>query len=116
MAGARSDYGIKRYIDETKRLFSVLEIRLAKADWLVADKYSIADIASFSWVRGSPMWLGIELDGWPGLKRWVERIEKRPAVERAMNVPPRMRTEEEMREMVKSMQGRIDAMTNSDLH
>ena len=59
MAGAYSAYGIKRYIDETKRLFDVLESRLSNADWLAGDKYTLADIASFSWVRAASI---IELD------------------------------------------------------
>ena len=44
MAPVYSAYGIKRYVDETKRLFGVLEIRLSKAEWLAGDKYTIADI------------------------------------------------------------------------
>ncbi|KAL9112170.1 MAG: hypothetical protein Q9227_003547 [Pyrenula ochraceoflavens] len=116
MAGARSDYSINRYLEETKRLFSVLELQLSKTDYLVANKYSIADIASFAWVRGAPMWLHIELDAWPGLKRWHDRIAERKAVERAKKVPPMARNEEEMREMVRGMQARVDGMVNSDLH
>lgn len=51
MAGAKSEYGQKRYLDETKRLYSVLESQLSKTDYLVGNKYTIADIANFSWVR-----------------------------------------------------------------
>lgn len=72
MAGARSLYGIKRYSDETKRLYSVLESRLPKADWLAGDKYTIADIACYSWVRESPIILKFDLNGWPGVARWLE--------------------------------------------
>jgi glutathione S-transferase len=116
MAGARSDYGIKRYIDETKRLYSVLELRLSKADWLAGDKYTIADIANYSWVRSSPVLLDIDLSEWPGVDRWVKRIDARPAVEKAKNVPPRRMTPEEAKEMFAKMKAKIDAMENTDKH
>lgn len=54
MASVYSSYGINRYTGETKRLYDVLESRLSKADWLAGDKYTIADIASYSWVVSSP--------------------------------------------------------------
>lgn len=49
-APVKLDYPIKRYVEETYRLFGVLEIGLQNADYLANDKYSIADIASFPWV------------------------------------------------------------------
>ena len=116
MASVRSDYGIKRYIDETKRLYSVLELRLSKADWLAGDKYTIADIANYSWVRSGPVLLDIDLSEWPGVDRWVKRIDARPAVEKAKNVPPRRMTPEEVTEMFAKMRAKIDAMENTDKH
>lgn len=116
MAGARSDYGIKRYLDETKRLYSVLESRLSQADWLAGDKYTIADIANYSWVRSGPVLLEIDLSQWPGVDRWVKKIDARPAVEKAKNVPPSTRTPEEMKEMFSNMRAKIQAMENTDKH
>jgi glutathione S-transferase len=116
MAKVRSDYGIERYIDETKRLFSVLEIRLSEADWLVGDKYTIADIASYTWVTSAPMFLEIQLDEWPGLKKWHDRIDARKAVASAKNIPPKPFTQEQFEEMVKGMRAKIDAMENTDKH
>ena len=116
MAGARSDYGIKRYIDETKRLYSVLEIRLSKADWLAGDKYTLADIANYSWVRAGPVLLELDLSEWPGVEKWVKRIDERPAVKKALNVPPSTRSPEEMKEMFTKMRAKIDAMENTDKH
>ena len=116
MAGARSDYAIKRYIDETKRLYGVLELRLSKADWLAGDKYTIADIANYSWVRSGPVLLDIDLSEWPGIDKWVKRIDARPAVQKAKNVPPSSRTPEEVKEMFANMRARIDAMENTDKH
>ncbi|MCJ1429070.1 hypothetical protein MMC29_006983, partial [Sticta canariensis] len=49
-APVKLDYPIKRYVEETYRLYGVLEIGLQNADYLANNKYSIADIASFSWV------------------------------------------------------------------
>src|SRR5256885_13513311 len=114
MAAVRSDYGIKRYIEETKRLYGVLESRLSKADWLAGEKYTLADIASYSWVRSGPLLLEIDLSEWPGVDRWVKRIDARPAVQKAKNVPPGTRNLEEIREMFKNMRARIDAMENKD--
>lgn len=116
MAGARSDYGIKRYMDETKRLYSVLESRLSHADWLAGDKYTLADMANFTWVRAGPLILDIDLSEWPGVDKWVKRIEARDAFKRAKDIPPSPRSDEEMLEMFKKMRAKIDAMDNTDKH
>ncbi len=86
-------YAIERYQKETRRLYEVLNRRLTGRDYLVGD-YSIADIASFTWVRAHD-WSGISLDGLDDLRRWLERIEARPAVQRGLMVPePRERKSE----------------------
>lgn len=110
MAGAYSEYGIKRYTDETKRLFDVLESRLSKADWLAGDKYTIADIASYSWVRAAPVFLGIELNAWPGIEKWTKRISERPAVQKAETIPEGTRSAEEMSKLAQSMRARVASM------
>ncbi|KAG5638256.1 hypothetical protein H0H81_001025 [Sphagnurus paluster] len=73
-----------RYTDETERLYGVLEMRLADRDHLVGPgrgKYTIADINAHPWVAGHK-WAGVEsLDRWPNMKRWVEGIAERPAVQ-----------------------------------
>ncbi|KAF9484019.1 glutathione S-transferase [Pholiota conissans] len=83
-------YAKKRYLDETKRLYGVLEIRLKGRDWLVGPgkgKYSIADIKAFPWVR-IHAFAGIEtLDEWPSVKAWVERNSARPLTQLGLNVP-----------------------------
>ena len=116
MAGAYSAYGIKRYTDETKRLFDVLESRLKDHDWLAGDKYTLADIASYSWARAAPLILEVGLDGWPGVASWVKKIEDRPAVKKARNVPPSSRSEEDVKHMFKSMRDKVDSMKNTDKH
>lgn len=76
---------IERYQREVKRLFEVLNTRLADHQYLAGD-YSIADIASFCWVRGHK-WSGVELDGLPHLQRWKDEIAARPAVQKGLSVP-----------------------------
>lgn len=78
-------YAIERYQRESRRLFEVLERRLRDHEWL-ADDYSIADIATFPWVRGHE-WIGVSLEGLDGVQRWIERMEARPAVQRGLAVP-----------------------------
>ena len=76
---------IERYQKETKRLYEVVERRLCDRDYL-CDEYSIADIASWSWVNFHE-WAGLSLDELPRMKDWFERIGKRPAVDRGLCVP-----------------------------
>ena len=81
----RSPYAINRYLNETKRLYSVLESRLQGREYLV-DTFGIADIKTWAWVRIGPR-TGVSLDDFPNLKAWVERIDARPAVQRGLKVP-----------------------------
>jgi len=78
-------FAIDRYHRECRRLFEVLDIRLAGHEYLAGD-YSIADIANWSWVHTYP-WSGVEIDGLDHLKRWLEAIGNRPAVQRGRLVP-----------------------------
>eukprot|EP01120_Amphizonella_sp_Union-15-10_P006710 TRINITY_DN219_c0_g2_i2.p1 TRINITY_DN219_c0_g2~~TRINITY_DN219_c0_g2_i2.p1 ORF type:complete len:241 (-),score=73.19 TRINITY_DN219_c0_g2_i2:7-681(-) len=78
-APEKIEYAIKRYQDETRRLYSVLERALEGKEYLVNNQYSVADILNFSWVLIHD-YCGVTLDGLPNLKKWVERIAKRPAV------------------------------------
>ncbi|CCA73061.1 probable theta class glutathione s-transferase [Serendipita indica DSM 11827] len=83
-------YAINRYLEETKRLYSVLEIRLNDREFLAGPgkgTYSIADINAFPWVNGHAF-TGIEsLDAWPGVKAWVARIQAREQVQAGIAVP-----------------------------
>ena len=78
-------YAIKRYSDETRRLYGVMETRLNEATFL-ADEYSIADIATFPWVARYE-WHKVDLNDFPAVKRWFDKIAARPAVARGMTVP-----------------------------
>lgn len=77
---------IDRYQHETRRLYEVLDGRLKGRDWL-ADDYSIADIANFTWVHVH-FWAGVEVEGLDNLQAWMERMRARPAVQKGLNVPP----------------------------
>ncbi|CAI7642918.1 unnamed protein product [Penicillium crustosum] len=115
-ANTRSDYAIQRYINETRRLYSVLESRLKESPYLAGEKYTIADIASFSWVRGAPVSLEIDLSEFPALKKWVEEIDRRAAVQKGVDVPHSTRTPEQKAEIFRNFRAKIDAMTTSDQH
>jgi GSH-dependent disulfide-bond oxidoreductase len=84
-APERIPYAIDRYQREVRRLFEVLDTRLSDHEFLAGD-YSIADIASWAWVRGYK-WSGVALDGLPHLTRWLDAIGTRPAVKRGVDVP-----------------------------
>jgi glutathione S-transferase len=76
---------IDRYQNESRRLFEVLERRLAESEWL-AGEYSIADIANWCWVR-TYKWSGVSIEGLPNLRRWLDAMRERPACQRGIEVP-----------------------------
>lgn len=84
------------------------------SDYLVGGKYSIADIASFSWARAAWM-IDIDVSEFPGVKAWIDRINAREAVKKGLKVGAG-KSEEEMKEMFKGMRAKIQAMDNSDKH
>jgi GST-like protein len=78
-------YAIERYTNEARRMYGVIDKRLSTSKWLGCGEFSIADIATWPWLRN---WKnqGVELDEYPHLKAWFERIEQRPAVQRGVQV------------------------------
>ncbi|KAL2044510.1 hypothetical protein N7G274_003215 [Stereocaulon virgatum] len=91
-APEKIDYAIKRYQTETKRLYQVLEDRLAeqskagsKGPWLVGDKMTIADLACFSWVNWD-VWAGVKVKAFKLLSHWADRINDRPAIPKGLDV------------------------------
>ena len=75
-----------RYKNETRRLYEVMDRRLGEVEYLAGD-YSIADIATWSWVH-THRWSRIPVDGLDNLQRWIEVIRARPAVQRGILLPP----------------------------
>jgi GST-like protein len=78
-------YAIERYGKETRRLYGVLNGHLKDHAYL-AEEYSIADIATYPWVARHE-WHKVDLNDFPGVKRWFDAITARPAVQKGMNVP-----------------------------
>jgi GST-like protein len=84
-------YAIERYVNESRRLFNVIEKQLGQTAAYLAGDYSIADMATYPWVSGikrEPE----QLESRPNLRRWLEQIGERPAVKRGVavmaNLPP----------------------------
>lgn len=71
---------------ETERLVGVLNTALEGKEYLVGNKYSIADIASYGWVD-MLNFSGVEIDDFPNVKAWWERISARPAVQKGAAIP-----------------------------
>jgi len=74
-------YAIERYVNETRRLFKVLNDRLVNCRY-ISGEYSIADIACYPWVLKHPF-LELQIDDFPYLKRWLDQLAARPAIIRA---------------------------------
>ncbi|MGB5963211.1 MAG: glutathione binding-like protein [Coleofasciculaceae cyanobacterium] len=81
-APEKIDYAINRYVNETGRLYSVLNKQLSGREFVAGKAYSIADIASYPWIVPHQT-QNQNLDDFPNLKRWFETIQARPATIRA---------------------------------
>jgi GSH-dependent disulfide-bond oxidoreductase len=83
----------ERYVGEAKRLLAVLDKRLGAREWIMGDEYTIADIATFPWVRNLVGFYGagelVEFDKYANVKRVLEAFVKRPAVVRGLAIPKR---------------------------
>ena len=83
-APERIGYATERYVNETKRLYAVLDKQLFGQNY-VAGEYSIADMAIFPWILRYE-WQQIDINDYPNVKAYMERIQARPAVQRALAV------------------------------
>lgn len=89
LAKERMPYPTQRYVSECERLYGVLDGFLADRDYLVGPgrgKYSIADIANFTWVNVA-YFSGVELKKFPNLWSWCDRINAREGVRKGLEVP-----------------------------
>jgi GST-like protein len=84
-APEKIEYAVNRYTNEAKRLYAVMDTRLAKSKYIAGAEYSIADIAIFPWLRS---WKnqGIVWSDFPHLRGWFDEIAARPAVKRGVDV------------------------------
>ena len=82
-----------RYVAEAKRLLAVLEKRLEGRAWLMGDEYTIADIATFPWVRNLVGFYGagelVEFERYANVQRVLDAFVLRPAVQRGLTIPRR---------------------------
>lgn len=75
-------YAVDRYVNETNRLYGVLDRRLADRAYVAGEAYTIADMAAYPWIVPWEK-QGQSLDDHPNLKRWFEAIRERPATQAA---------------------------------
>jgi GST-like protein len=84
----KSAYAEERYLTEARRLYGVLDRRLADHEYIV-DDYSIADIAVWPWISRFD-WQTLNLNDYPNVKRWYLDIAARPAVQTGFHVPKKV--------------------------
>ncbi len=84
----KSDYAEERYGKEAKRLYGVLDKRLAEHEYIV-DDYSVADIATWPWISRYE-WHEVDIQAFPNVKRWYTAIATRPAVQKGYHVPKKV--------------------------
>ena len=89
-APEKIDYAYDRYTNEAKRIYGVLDKQVQSRKFIAGNQYSIADIATFPWIRS---WKnqGIDWSDYPALKDWFDRISERPAVKRGVDVLANLR-------------------------
>ena len=104
-APEKIEYAIKRYQNETFRLYSVLNKQLEDNEFL-AGELSIADMATWPWVRGY-LWAGLEIEQLTNLRRWLDVLSVRPAFQKGIEVPNKvdrsMTTADDARKIGKSI-------------
>ena len=85
-------YAIDRYTKEANRLYNVIDKQLAQTKYLAGNEYTIADMATFPWLRSYEK-QGVKLEDYPHLKKWFDEIAARPAVIRGVKVLTELRKE-----------------------
>ena len=85
-ASEKIPYAIERYTNECKRLYGVMDRQLASHPYLAGSDYSIADIASIGWASAWER-QGQDPKEFPHVKRWLDQVKARPAVQRGMALP-----------------------------
>jgi len=84
-APAGNDYSKSRYQTQAARVTEVIDQRLAANAYLAGAEYSVADVATYPWLRNVPALLGAEVAAkFPHVTRWVNTISERPAVKKAL--------------------------------
>jgi len=84
-APEKIEYAIDRYTKEARRLYTVIDKRLGESEYLAGSEYSIADMATYPWLRAYK-WQGQDIAEFPNLQRWYSAVRERPAVQRGLAV------------------------------
>jgi GST-like protein len=101
-APERIPYATARYVNETNRLYGVLDRRLADRAYIAGAEYTIADMASYPWIVPHERQQQ-KLDDFPNLKRWFQAVQVRPATVRAYELAKRINTQPTVTESAKSV-------------
>jgi len=81
-----SEYSEERYLNESKRLYGVLDRRLADNEYMAGKEYTIADMATWPWISRFE-WHTVDITEFKNVLRWYKQIAARPAVEKGYHVP-----------------------------
>lgn len=101
-APEKNEYAINRYAFEAQRHYGILDARLAKRKYMVAETYTIVDMDVWGWARLMPMVLGeAAWAKFPNLKRLVDEISARPAAQRAVTLKDRHKFKTEMDDLAR---------------
>ena len=93
------DYAVDRYLYEARRHYGILNTQLSKAPFVLGSNYTIADMSAWGWVRALPFILGEDVwSAFPHIKTWFDRINGRPAAQRANALKDRFEFKTEMDE------------------
>jgi GST-like protein len=84
-APEKIEYAMNRYRNEAQRLYGIVDKQVEKNSWIAGGEYSIADMSIMPWLR-FPERQGVNIDNYPNLKQWRDRIAARPAVKKALEV------------------------------
>ena len=85
----KAPYAEDRYLNETRRIYGVLDKRLGEARYLAGDEYTVADMATWPWISRYE-WQTMNLNDFPNVKRWYVELAERPAVQRGYDVPKKV--------------------------
>ena len=97
------DYAVNRYMYEAERHWAIIDAQLAKGRYMVADAYTIVDMSVWGWARALPFLFGEGVwSQFPNIKRLVDEINARPAVERVNALASRYTFKTEMDEEAKA--------------
>ena len=84
--GIQDDYATDRYVSESRRLLEVLDRQLTDKAYVLGDEFTIVDMATYPWARSFP-WAKVSVDGLDHLQAWLDRIDARPATQKAVTIP-----------------------------